>query len=126
MIEPSCSLLSNPKETASDDRRLFVYGTLGPGRPNEHVLKKIGGSWIEAHLNGDLVMAGWGAGMGFPGLVIKEDGEAIHGHVFESEYLAEYWSALDEFEGGEYQRVLTYVTLPDGQRAQAYVYALAL
>ncbi|MCT7653989.1 hypothetical protein MBH78_02755 [Oceanimonas sp. NS1] len=24
--------------------RLFVYGTLGPGRPNEHVLTAIGGS----------------------------------------------------------------------------------
>lgn len=23
--------------------RLFVYGTLGPGRPNEHVLRDIGG-----------------------------------------------------------------------------------
>ena len=26
-------------------QRLFVYGTLAPGRPNEHVLSEIGGSW---------------------------------------------------------------------------------
>lgn len=25
--------------------RLFVYGSLGPGRPNEHVLAVIGGNW---------------------------------------------------------------------------------
>ena len=28
--------------------RLFVYGTLGPGRPNEHILLKIGGTWQPA------------------------------------------------------------------------------
>ena len=26
-------------------QRLFVYGTLALGRPNEHVLRKIGGTW---------------------------------------------------------------------------------
>lgn len=104
--------------------RLFVYGTLGPGRPNEAVLLKIGGAWAPAYLRGNLVQAGWGADMGFPGLVIAEDGEEIHGHVFISENLAEQWSALDEFEGREYRRVLTRVTLADGQQASAYVYAL--
>lgn len=104
--------------------RLFVYGTLGPGRPNEQVLLKIGGFWASAHLRGKLVEAGWGAGMGFPGLVLGEDGEEIQGHVFVSENLAGYWSALDEFEGSEYRRVLTTVTLADGQQMAAYVYAL--
>ena len=28
--------------------RLFVYGTLAPGRPNEHVLGEIEGSWEAA------------------------------------------------------------------------------
>lgn len=26
---------------------LFVYGTLGPGRPNAHILENIGGTWWE-------------------------------------------------------------------------------
>ncbi|KAB0731143.1 gamma-glutamylcyclotransferase, partial [Pseudomonas aeruginosa] len=26
-------------------QRLFVYGSLGPGRPNEHLMQKIGGQW---------------------------------------------------------------------------------
>lgn len=73
---------------------------------------------------GELVQAGWGAGMGFPRLVIKEDSGTILGHVFESEHLAEHWDALDEFEGGEHPRVLTRVTLADGSQTQAFVYAL--
>ncbi|MBC3263460.1 gamma-glutamylcyclotransferase, partial [Salmonella enterica subsp. enterica serovar Javiana] len=49
---------------------LFVYGTLGPGRPNAHVLEKIGGSWTEGHVGGSLLNKGWGAEMGFPGIVL--------------------------------------------------------
>jgi gamma-glutamylcyclotransferase (GGCT)/AIG2-like uncharacterized protein YtfP len=31
--------------------RLFVYGNLGPGRPNVHILEKIGEIWKKgAHL----------------------------------------------------------------------------
>ena len=104
--------------------RLFVYGTLGPGRPNEHVMQNIGGTWHAARLRGRLVKAGWGAEMGFPGLVITEDGEDIQGHVFSSGNLAAHWHALDAFEGAEYQRVLATVTLEDGSRIEAYVYAL--
>lgn len=26
-------------------KRLFVHGTLAPGRPNEHMLTEIGGTW---------------------------------------------------------------------------------
>jgi len=33
-------------------QRLFVYGTLGPGRPNEQALNAIGGTWEEASVNG--------------------------------------------------------------------------
>jgi len=104
--------------------RLFVYGTLGPGRPNEHVMLNIGGTWQAASLKGRLSQAGWGAAMGFPGLVIAEDGDVIEGYVFASENFHEHWAALDEFEGAEYQRVLTKVTLDDGTAVDAYVYAL--
>ncbi|MFI8222347.1 gamma-glutamylcyclotransferase [Pseudomonas sp. NPDC085632] len=104
--------------------RLFVYGTLGPGRPNEHVMLNIGGTWQTASLKGRLAQAGWGAEMGFPGLVIAEDGDAIEGYVFSSENFAAHWAGLDEFEGAEYQRVLTQVTLADGSTLDAYVYAL--
>ncbi|GGM30720.1 gamma-glutamylcyclotransferase family protein [Pseudomonas asuensis] len=104
--------------------RLFVYGTLGPGRPNEHVMLNIGGSWEEASLKGKLIKEGWGADMDFPGLAIADDGEAIHGHVFASDNLEQHWDALDSFEGNEYKRVLATVTLASGSTVKAYVYAL--
>ncbi|WP_409319201.1 gamma-glutamylcyclotransferase [Pseudomonas sp. KCJK9016] len=104
--------------------RLFVYGTLGPGRPNEHVMLNIGGTWQAASLKGRLSQAGWGAAMGFPGLVIAEEGDVIEGYIFSSENFHLHWTALDEFEGAEYQRVLTKVTLDDGTAMDAWVYAL--
>jgi len=39
---------------------LFVYGTLCPGCPNEHVLKAIGGRWEPATVRGKLRQEGWG------------------------------------------------------------------
>ena len=63
-------------------QRLFVYGTLGPGRPNEHVLSVIGGTWEEASVNGYLKQQGWGAEMGYPGIVLDDDGDEIKGYIF--------------------------------------------
>ena len=95
--------------------RLFVYGTLGPGRPNEHVMQKIGGSWQPASVRGRLVHAGWGfERSGFPALVLDEDGEEITGHVFVSPNLAAHWPALDAFEGEDYVREPTRAILADG------------
>jgi gamma-glutamylcyclotransferase (GGCT)/AIG2-like uncharacterized protein YtfP len=106
--------------------RLFVYGTLGPGRPNEHVMQKIGGEWQAARVKGKLIKAGWGfAQSGFPAMVPSEDGEDIEGHVFQSAHLAAHWKTLDNFEGADYVRVLTKATLDDGAVVDAYVYALA-
>ena len=104
--------------------RLFVYGSLQPGGPNEHVLKAIAGDWTHAVIKGHLRSAGWGAGMGYPGLVIDENGNDIQGYVFTSQNLSHHWDALDTFEGEEYERVLTSVTLRGGESVQAYVYAL--
>jgi len=62
--------------------------------------------------------------MGFPGLVLSDTGEDIHGFVFTSQNLEAHWAALDEFEGGEYERVLAKVRQDRGGIADAYVYAL--
>ena len=40
--------------------KLFVYGTLCPNCPNEHVLTVIGGSWEAATITGTLRAEGWG------------------------------------------------------------------
>ena len=104
--------------------RLFVYGTLAPGRPNEHVLREIEGSWESGTARGTLRQEGWGAEMGYPGIDLKEQGDEIPGFLFSSEKLSEHWAKLDEFEGEAYERVLTVVKLTNNRTVTAYIYAL--
>ena len=105
-------------------QKLFVYGSLGPGRPNEQILASIGGTWQPAKVKGRLEPRGWGAAMGFPGLVLDEAGSVIQGFLFTSENLDQHWASLDDFEGEHYQRILTKVHLEDGSSTEAYLYAL--
>ena len=105
-------------------QRLFVYGTLGPGRPNEHVLNAIGGTWEKASVSGYLKPQGWGAEMGYPGIVLDDTGDEIKGYIFCSDNLDYHWDRLDDFEGGEYKRVLTKVKTKDKIAVEAHIYIL--
>jgi len=105
-------------------QHLFVYGTLGPGRPNEHVLTAIGGTWETASVNGYLKPQGWGTEMGFPGIVLDDKGDEIKGYIFCSDNLEHHWNELDYFEGEEYVRVLTTVNTKDNMSVEAYIYSL--
>lgn len=106
--------------------RLFVYGSLQPGGPNEHVLTDIGGEFAPAVIQGRLVEQGWGAALGYPGLVLGQDNkDEIRGHVFTSPHLPQHWATLDEFEGAEYSRLVSTVTLTDGECVDAWVYVLS-
>lgn len=104
--------------------RLFVYGTLAPGRPNEHILADVSGNWESASVRGMLLQEGWGAAVGYPGIILDEQGEEVHGLVFSSDQLSAHWTRLDEFEGNEYERILTAVRLQDGTLVEAYIYKL--
>ncbi len=104
--------------------RLFIYGSLQPGGPNEHILADVEGDWQPAVLNGRLVEAGWGASIGYPALVIDDDGGEIHGYLLSSTQLSDLWARLDDFEGEEYERVSAVVMLRGGERVRASVYAL--
>ena len=64
-------------ELALIDTQLFVYGTLAPGRANEHQLDCLEGTWVQARVRGYLFEAGWGAAQGFPG--IRLDNEGLEG-----------------------------------------------
>jgi len=105
-------------------QRLFVYGTLGPGGPNEHVLSAIGGTWEEASVNGYLKQQGWGAEMGYPGIVLDNTGDEIKGYIFFSDKLDYHWDELDDFEGEEYKRILIKVKTKDKMAVEAYIYIL--
>lgn len=101
---------------------LFVYGTLRQGYPNEHVLAEIGGNFQNASVRGYYVNTGWGAEMGCPALTLDVAGKRIAGQIFTSANLQNYLSKLDEFEGDEYRRVVSRVTLECGKEVEAYVY----
>ncbi len=105
-------------------QRLFVYGTLGPGRPNEHVLSTIGGTWENASVNGYLEPQGWGAEMGYPGIVLDDKGDDIKGYIFCSDNLDYHWDELDDFEGEEYLRILTTIKTKNNSSVKAYIYTL--
>jgi gamma-glutamylcyclotransferase (GGCT)/AIG2-like uncharacterized protein YtfP len=104
--------------------RLFVYGTLAPGRPNGHILEAVGGTWEPASVAGTLYPEGWGAAVGYPGVVLDGGAGEVRGLLFTSRGLPAHWAALDEFEGEGYERVRTSVRLEDGSAVEAYIYAL--
>ncbi len=104
--------------------RLFIYGTLAPGRPNEYVLADVPGTWEPATVRGELLPQGWGAAVGYPGIFLDERGPEVEGFVFSSDELDEHWERLDEFEGVGYERVLTMARLSSGDSLEAHIYVL--
>ncbi|QDL52940.1 gamma-glutamylcyclotransferase family protein [Rhodoferax aquaticus] len=103
---------------------LFVYGTLAPGRPNEHVLADIPGTWESGTVRGTLLQEGWGAKVGYPGIVLDHNGGEVQGFLFSSDKLAAHLPRLDAFEGSGYERVETKVHLDRGL-VDAYIYVLS-
>lgn len=106
------------------DSRLASYGTLAPGRPNHHQLAGMNGAWRQGTVRGWLSHTGWGASLGYPGLVLDSAGPLLDVHLFESPDLPDHWSRLDEFEGAEYRRVVTQVHTAEGD-VPAWIYVLA-
>ena len=104
--------------------RLATYGSLAPGQSNHHQLDGLDGRWLEGQVYGELINAGWGAGLGYPALILDPDGPAISVQVFESTDLRDHWARLDDFEGSGYRRVVTSVSTPAGD-LRAYIYVLA-
>jgi gamma-glutamylcyclotransferase (GGCT)/AIG2-like uncharacterized protein YtfP len=111
-------------ERAMTDR-LFVYGTLAPGRPNEHVLAEVRGTWEPATVRGTLLQEGWGAAAGYPGIVLDDHADEVSGLIFASEELSAHWTRLDQFEGAGYERLLTSAKLQDGTLVEAHIYVLS-
>lgn len=104
--------------------RLAVYGTLAPGRPNHGRLAHLDGRWFVGTVRGRLRNEGWGADMGFPGLVLDADGDQIEVQIFESAGLTEEWPRLDAFEGPGYERVVVEARTATGA-VHAHIYVLA-
>jgi len=105
------------------DHRLVVYGTLAPGRANHDQLAGLDGRWREATVRGELFASGWGAALGYPGLVLDPDGATVEAQLFESKDLPAHWPRLDAFEGPGYRRVLTQAATDEGP-VDAWIYEL--
>ena len=108
---------------SSADMRLATYGTLAPGRVNEHQLAELNGFWRQGFVKGRLIEEGWGAELGYPGLVLDPAGDAIEVHLFESPDLPAHWPRLDVFEGEGYRRVMVQVATGDEVLA-AWIYVI--
>lgn len=104
--------------------RLFVYGTLCPGQPNERVLSSVGGEWEAATVMGHLYERGWGAALGYPGIVLDNNGGPVDGFIFRSANLHRHWARLDAFEGDGYTRVKSLAKTRDGEIVDVHLYVL--
>ncbi len=106
------------------DTRLAVYGTLAPARVNHYQISALRGNWQRGTVRGKLFSSGWGAALGFPGLILDPFGPLVDVDVFESAELPKHWARLDEFEGSGYRRVVTTVNTAEGNLS-AWIYVLA-
>ena len=108
----------------ASDSQLAVYGTLAPGKPNHHHLSSLKGKWTGGcAVMGTLEPLGWGADLGYPALRWSESGDAIPVQLFASPDLPKHWARLDEFEGGDYLRILVPVHAAGEVVAVANIYA---
>lgn len=104
--------------------RLFVYGTLAPGRSNHGMMQAIPGAWEPATLKGYRLDEGWAARTGYPGIAPSGPDHEVSGYVFSSEHLCEHWARLDDFEGDSYRRIRVTITTRSGDVVEAHVYAI--
>ena len=74
-------------------------------------------------MQGTLLANGWGAALGYPGLILEPDGPEVPVHVLVSPDLSAHWPRLDHFEGPGYRRVTTRVETGEG-RLESWIYVL--
>ncbi len=90
--------------------RLAIYGSLAPGESNHRVIAGIAGTWTPGFVRGHLIHQGWGAHVGFPGMIWDPlSRNRVDVKMFTSEDLPLHWERLDLFEGGDYLRILVPV-----------------
>ncbi len=104
--------------------RLATYGTLSPGQPNHGQMDGMIGTWSRGTVRGHRYASGWGAAVGFPGLVADPNGPEVPVYLFDSIDLPANWARLDAFEGEGYIRSVIEVTTASGS-VPAQIYLLA-
>lgn len=93
---------------------IFVYGTLRRGGSNH--LRMAGMDLISsATVHGMLYRVDW-----YPALVLNPDAPAVRGEIYQINDTP--LSALDEYEGDQYQRVVTTATDAQGQEHEVWIW----
>ena len=105
-------------------KNLFVYGTLRPNQPNEHILAPLGGRWQKGYVHGVVHTLNWGADIGLPAIVLDAQADRVEGLFFIHEQLHDHLDMIDEFEGAQYQRVKVQAQDEHGQSLDAWIYAM--
>ena len=90
-------------------RRLAVYGTLAPGKPNASILAGIDGQWLEGTVYGDVSEAD-----GFPVYHWQRPGSSVPVKILDAPTLPDHFDRLDSFEGTRYRRILLPVEMQGG------------
>ena len=106
----------------SIDHHLATYGSLSPGQCNHHELAGLSGEWRTGMVTGRLIEKGWGADLGYPAIILTEDGDPVPVNLFVSTDLPDHWARLDDFEGDGYRRVVVTVRTGAGS-VEAWIYA---
>lgn len=104
----------------SPSTRLAVYGTLAPGQPNESVLSRMRGSWIEGNVKGHVYPVA-----GLPVFEWNTNAEKIPIKLLDSRELPKNLSSIDKFEGSGYKRILIPVSLENNASTVANIYESA-
>lgn len=112
--------IMNALFAASD--HLAVYGSLSPGQSSHSVIEPLPGTWTDASVRGVRDETGWGLTGGFPGMRWNTRAPLFPVKLFISKDLINHWKRLDEFEGGEYRRILVPVHGGDALITVANIY----
>jgi len=64
---------------------------------------------VDGLIEGELITAGWGADLSYPGFRPRIGGDAVAVWVLRAPLLATAWPDLDRFEGEGYRRILVPV-----------------
>jgi gamma-glutamylcyclotransferase (GGCT)/AIG2-like uncharacterized protein YtfP len=93
---------------------VFVYGTLRRGGSNHFRMEKT--EFVAAAtVKGRLYQIDW-----YPGLVLDTAADAIIGEIYQVP--PDVLEELDLFEGAEYRRLQTQVSLPEGETVSAWIW----
>jgi gamma-glutamylcyclotransferase (GGCT)/AIG2-like uncharacterized protein YtfP len=95
-------------------RRFAIYGSLGPGKVNHHVVADLPGTWADGVVTGMLRWPAGGEVSDFPVLRWRAGGPPVDAQLLVSDALPEHWSRIDEFEGPAYRRILVPVHVANG------------